>query len=474
MNKNNTLSYNKCYRPYDEDLMILRLAPNHNCITVEWADFSQKNEIEDIQYSIWFRNVYDKNDRKEYKLDVRKNTETFFGFIEGVDYSTYLVKTVSDGEMKYSLTRMFRTGEVPGTVINYIHPFDRTYVSSGCYPTDPSILRLPSGRLLIVHDVYGRSTEYHLSKLFYSDDDGASWAFLTDLSPCKWGTLFMHKGNLYIIGTNGGKYPDMIIAKGNETGEKWTPPTVLIEGDPQHEEGVHQETVPVVLHKGRLWTSVEWNYQGEISGFMNGVASVSEDADLLDASQWEFSEFVKFDPSLPGIKKGEKKRRKFIEGNVVITPDDKLVNILRYNGGLPESGIAAMFGVNDEFPNAPLTFERIINFPGSHSKFTIRYDSKRARYISLVNRATLEERANEQRNILSLVQSKDLVHWEVVEDVFNYEENDWYEDYTKAAFQYIDWILEGDRILAVSRTALHGARDKHDNNYITFHTIDLD
>lgn len=43
------------------------------------------------------------------------------------------------------------------------------------------------------------------------------------------------------------------------------------------------------------------------------------------------------------------------------------------------------------------------------------------------------------------------------------------EDYTKVGFQYADWIFIGDDILAVSRTAINGAYNFHNANYITFH-----
>ena len=43
----------------------------------------------------------------------------------------------------------------------------------------------------------------------------------------------------------------------------------------------------------------------------------------------------------------------------------------------------------------------------------------------------------------------------------------------KHAFQYIDWLFDGDDIVAVSRTAFDddegGACDFHNANYLTFH-----
>jgi hypothetical protein len=48
-------------------------------------------------------------------------------------------------------------------------------------------------------------------------------------------------------------------------------------------------------------------------------------------------------------------------------------------------------------------------------------------------------------------------------------------DSEKHAFQYVDWLFEGDDIIAVSRTAYDdgqgGAHRAHDANYLTFHRI---
>jgi hypothetical protein len=51
----------------------------------------------------------------------------------------------------------------------------------------------------------------------------------------------------------------------------------------------------------------------------------------------------------------------------------------------------------------------------------------------------------------------------------------YHPDRESHAFQYIDWLFDGDDIIAVSRTAyddnLGGAHRAHDANYMTFHRI---
>ncbi len=107
-----------------------------------------------------------------------------------------------------------------------------------------------------------------------------------------------------------------------------------------------------------------------------------------------------------------------------------------------------------------------IHFYGGTNKFTIRYDPVTKRYWSLVNK---QKDPQAYRNILTLVSSADVRTWRVESVILRHPDSE------KHAFQYIDWLFEGDDIIAVSRTAyddgLGGARRAHDANYLTFHRI---
>jgi hypothetical protein len=191
---------------------------------------------------------------------------------------------------------------------------------------------------------------------------------------------------------------------------------------------------------------------------------------LLDRASWTVTPFLAYDHRWPGTIRGGKPS--LLEGNVVVTPEGKLVNLLRYHTkeGEPAYGKAIMLNVNDEDPGAPLTFGKVIDFHGNMSKFTVYYDGESRRYWSLVNRVTSSNVS--QRNILTLVSSANLEDWEIERDVLDYEHNGWPEDGTKVGFQYADWIFAGDDILAVSRTAINGAYNYHNANYLTFHRIE--
>ena len=470
MNYDNKLNYQKGYKMYNENLAIVRLAPGIGKIEVEWRDFSSNARQDDCRYYMCFSDRDNVRDFVIHPLDKKKKNQTFDGFADGKEYSAFLVKEY-DGLMKEkSHERIFRTGFAPGKVINYIHPNDLAYSLSGLFPASPSIVRAPSGALLVSHDIFG--TGNYLSKIFRSMDEGRTWEFVTDLFPCFWGKLFSHGSDIYILAVSR-EYGDLIVAKSQDEGATWSKPAVICKGEPDELFGCHRAPMPVVSHKGRLWASLEYG-SWQKKRFDNAVVSVPEDADLLDASNWTVTPFLRYDKDWPGTAYGGTMPC-FIEGNILTAPDGSLVNFLRYNtrGAEPDYGLAGVLKVDADNPSAQLSFGKTVSFHGNLSKFVIHYDAKRKCYLSLVNKVTKTDEPHMQRNILTLVKSDDMEHWEIVDDLLNFEDIKWHEDYKKTGFQYVDWLLEGDKILAVSRTAINGADTYHNNNHITYHEFDL-
>jgi len=185
--------------------------------------------------------------------------------------------------------------------------------------------------------------------------------------------------------------------------------------------------------------------------------SAPVDADLLKADSWTMSNRLSFDQKWPG--------KAWLEGNIVVTPQNKLVNILRVE--CEDAEIAAIVRISDDGKLVSFDSEKdFIHFFGGSNKFAIRYDRLTRRYWSLVNK---QRNPTAYRNILTLVSSEDLRDWKVESIILRHHDSE------KHAFQYIDWLFEGNDIIAVSRTAyddgLGGAHTAHDANYITFHRI---
>ena len=111
-----------------------------------------------------------------------------------------------------------------------------------------------------------------------------------------------------------------------------------------------------------------------------------------------------------------------------------------------------------------------VNFPGGAKKFAIRFDPQSKQYWSLASIVHERHRADNPgsiRNTLALTCSSDLAHW-TVRCILLY-----HPDTRKHGFQYVDWLFDGEDIIAACRTAYDdgqgGAHNTHDANYLTFH-----
>jgi hypothetical protein len=454
-------------------LSIRRLAPGDRSVQVEW-ELSKAHCTPVDAYIVRICCV-----EEELKLSARPaitlhapaaaRSVRVSDLFNGVDYAVAVSAMRGCKEAACSRTRLFRTGPVPGTVVAYLHPQDYTFDSSGRSPASPSLIRLPNGRLLASHDIFWPRGGQNITHIYASDDDGANWSFLTELTPCYWGKMFLHRGALFMLCTST-EYGDLQIYRSSDSGATFEGPFVLLKGDGRWGiPGPSRAPVPVVLHKGRLWSAVEYGCWKQ--GYHDaGVISAPECADLCDADSWTLSPFISYDPGWPGVIRGG--NPSVLEGNVVPAPDGGLVNILRYQtgGGDPEYGKAILLRIDDEHPEKPQTFEACIDFPGNLSKFDICRDEQTGRYLSLVNRAHTPWYG--QRNILSLSASDDLKKWNIVCDPINYEDKEWPEGALHVGFQYVDFFIEGPDLLFLSRTALNGAHNFHDANHITYHRIE--
>jgi hypothetical protein len=201
------------------------------------------------------------------------------------------------------------------------------------------------------------------------------------------------------------------------------------------------------------------------SHFRAFMLSVPEDVDLLVAKNWTASNRLGRDPAWLDGKFGG-----WLEGNAVVTREGGIVDILRADTKTqPE--YAAIIEISDDGKKATFDSEKgFIEFPGGAKKFNIRYDAPSKHYWSLVNQALPQhagEVAPRVRNAVALIRSPDLRKWET-RCVLIY-----HPDVKFHGFQYADWLIEGNDIVAAIRTAYDEpagqAHNQHDANYLTFH-----
>lgn len=346
----------------------------------------------------------------------------------------------------------------------------------------PSILILPDGNYLVSHDLQG-GTNIHIST-----DRGITWQFISRVSPLIWANLFENNGEVYLMGTSKG-WGNILIYRSNDNGTTWSAPVdsntgVIAEGL------FHTGPVPVVKYKGKIWRSYEEALDPDNRRDFHAFAMCAdENADLLQASSWSRTNSIRFDESWINAR-----RPNWLEGNLVITPDNKLIDFMRletWSGkdipyaiegaaqGKPRNEIAAIIEVDDRemtmnFKNEPLNF---VHFPGAESKFTIRYDSISRLYWTITNKISSFKHTEgthngnwHQRNLLVLMSSPDLTNWEIRDKILRWNEGAHLKTWDTFGFQYVDWLFEDNDIIFVSRTSWYGSR-YHDANMITFHRI---
>lgn len=355
--------------------------------------------------------------------------------------------------------------EVPGVVVNYIPSSSKIYVGS------PGIAVLPNGDYVAKHDEFGpASTEWSsaVTQVFRSSDRGRTWTHAATVSGLFWASVFVHKGELYLMGTD--RHNGLaVIRRCRDGGRSWTSPKDKRSGLLLDKGKYHCAPVPVVVHDGRLWRAMEdaMGPGGWGSHFHAFMMSVPADANLLDADNWTCSNRLARNPEWLGGKFGG-----WLEGNAVVTPDGDVVNILRVDYR-PEGGKAAIITISKDGRRASFDPNTgFIDFPGGCKKFTIRFDPASELYWTLTNPVLPRHRDRDPsrvRNAVALMSSADLRSWTVRSIVL------YHPDVERHGFQYLDWLFQDDDIIAVSRTAFGtgalAAPRQHDANYLTFHRI---
>ena len=430
------------------DIYICRIAPTVNSIHIEW--------LGDGEYSVYYRK---RGDGEFILAGVTSGNEfDITGLCIDTDYELY----VSSGEKK-SRVRLARCGESVGTVVNYLHPEDEAYSFSGRYLCSPSLICHPDGYMLSSMDLYAGGHPQNLTLIFRSDDGGENWHYVSELMPCFWGKMFLHRGELYMLAVST-EYGDLLIGKSTDGGKTFGTPTVLLRGSngKNGNSGVHKNPENIMIYNGRIYQSLEWGtWWNKEYGHAPMIMSAPIDADLLDPESWSFAEPLKFDYWSDELK-GLPMDTMMIEGTLVVAPDGRLKNIMRFG----KYHKALVLDVDTDNPDAPLRFDRLMDFPGNYVKFMIKHDELSGYYYTIATIAYGEENKS-ARNYMSLLRSRDLVSWETVIDLFDYR----HMPKNKVGFQYTDFEFSGDDIIFLCRTAMNEANSHHDTNYQTFHRI---
>lgn len=446
------------YAPYkpllydDADIYICRVVPYEDKIHFEWLKANENT------YSIFYRER-NKGEFVHFK-DTNETECDILNLKKDTDYEFY----VTAGDKK-SRIRLARCNKSVGVVVNYLHPEDEAYGFSGHYLCSPSLLKHPDGYLLASMDVFAFEHPQNLTLIFRSFDMGKTWHYVSELMPCLWGKMFLHKGDIYMIGCST-EYGDLLISKSTDGAKTFGAPVVLLRGTNGKDGkcGCHTNPQDVVYFNGRIYRSFEWgNWACNEFHHAAMVMSCDENDDLLVPENWTFSYPKTFNPKDAPEISDMKEYTMAIEGTLCISPDNKLLNIMRFD----KQGHALVYEVDTQNLDAPLKYSYCMPFNANNSKFTIKYDEISKKYYTIANYIFDYEKVR-ARNYQVLMKSDDLKSWEIAKELIDYRD----DDHEKIGFQYVSFEFVGDDIIYLSRTAINNANSFHNTNYQTFHKIE--
>ena len=354
---------------------------------------------------------------------------------------------------------------VPGIIIDHLP------AEAGQYVGSPSLVILTNGDYLASHDIFGPnsgSADCPATVIFRSTNRGEKWQEIARVRCAFWANLFVHRGVVYLLGVEN-EHGRIVIYRSPDGGRSWTEPRTTATGLLTPTGHFHTAPVPVVEHAGKLWRAfdeADGGGAGGGTGHRAGMLSVPVDADLLNATNWSFSNFLPGSTNWLTGRFGD-----WMEGNAVVTPEGKVVNMLRVDTpDLPEK--AAIATVDDEGRRISFNPDQgFVNFPGGAKKFIIRFDAKSDCYWSIASVVLPQDEKVDSpggiRNTLALIRSHDLWHWMVRAILLHHP------DSKKHGFQFADWQVDGEDIIGVARTAFDdaqgGAHTYHDANFLTFY-----
>ena len=445
---------------------ICHIAPYDSKFEMEWFDNGS-----DGAHTLYYRV---KDSRDEYTpFPLKERYVTIEGLQNEVDYELYVAR--DDGSAKSRPRLVNMTPPIEGsTIINYVHPDDQFIDFAGWWVGYPTIIRMPSGKLLCAHEIFGE--EYPLVFLLSSEDEGKTWHYVVEMVPFSAPRLFLNKGKLYITGysnSNGGA----AIAESCDEGKTWTEPVTLLysmlDKSTTHKgEGLSFHTTPAITHNGRIYIAFEdgnwprWNDEA----FDARIMSAPVDSNLLDKESWDFTPGCIFDHSDFDAPTADFLTA--IEGNPMVGPDGEIYNLLRMDAvyGPRKNGVRTeLFDVAllYKFKNfdEPLEYLGPVSAKvGNRHGFYVLKDDVTNMYVMLHNEETPKTLG--RRNVISLSVSKDMVHWEKKATLLDVRNAPGESTVSQPSF-----IFDGDDILYTSRTAWGKLYNQHNGNMATLHRL---
>ena len=403
--------------------------------------------------------------------------------------------------------------------------FYRSYDAANVYAACPNICVLPSGRMIVVHCIFGPGIEaldcekcvasniHAIERILISDDGGESWRHVGN-APMMHARVFAAGNSVYIMGH---EY-DVMIMRSDDDGETWTAPSKLTEG----QSWCHEAPCNVHYENGCVYLVMERKLDLECRGLPSSIFAPvlmrgKCDSDLTKRESWTFASemccretvdiekcnyfgmpFYKSNKTEPNVLCMLPRKRSFYppgwsESNVVkftdpnhvwYDPSGKTFHLIM-SAHTGRSNLAAILKVVENEDGTLTTMtekapsgEPIIYlpFPGGSMKFYILWDEKSSLFWMVGMQATdsasrpetistdrMSLPCNETHRVV-LHFSKNCIDW-CFAGLVDKGETERHSRYSPSM------AICGDDLLILCRSADDGANYAHDSNLITMHRV---
>lgn len=387
------------------------------------------------------------------------------------------------------------------------------------YGYTPAICRLPSGRLVVTHEVSSAGKKvppenraFHESRVLTSDDGGRTWMQRATFA-LSFARPFVAGRSLYILGRD----KQVGIVRSDDDGVTWSERKML------NDTGIwHQSACNVLFAKGNVYLVMEKHAPKRgIEGWQVGdlapvLMRAKADADLLDRANWTFASELVFEdvpetqmPNAFGLPFYPVDRKKvtylvppkgrgiaplgWLETNVVqftdpdhvwCDPEGKTFHLwMRAHTGMTNYAAIAQVKENEDGSmttsivktpaGTPMLY---VPCPGGQMRFHVEWDAKTKLYWLLSSQSTdsmtrperlPKERwglPDNERHRLVLHFSKNMIDWCFAGLVCQGET-------PKESRHYAAMCFDGEDLCIVSRSGDEKAHSAHNGNLITFHRV---
>lgn len=403
-------------------------------------------------------------------------------------------------------------------VVVYESPDPKTIY---CY--SPGLMRCQSGRLVATMDLGGpgvaklpgpkhgskaRGRSWQ-GKVFTSDDRGSTWTHRADY-PFLHARPFAAGRAIYVLGQRG----DLMIIRSDDEGKAWSDPVALTK-----DQRWHQAPCNVWYANGCVYLVMEKRRYSDVRGWAVSVLAPvlmrgGLDADLTQPANWTFASELVFRDAVPAKQleysgvpffRAQRHRMTFpaphrgmapigwLEANVVQfadphhiwhDPKGKTFHLWMraHTGGTQLAAIAKVIehdngSMTTLLETAPSGKKMVyVPCPGGHMKFHILYDQVSRLFWLLSSQATDSmtrpdrlpadryNLPNNERHRLQLHFSRNCIDWCFAGIVA-------IGPSVKQSRHYASMCFDGDDLHVLSRSGDARARNPHDGNLITFHTV---